>query len=147
MNIITLHPTPPTMKHAGSISDFTGQRNQELLAAFRKVFQTKSFFDITHDYALVVRTPCSRYWISEERATAVVSAMLRGHSVHYAMRKSKRDMFIDIYCRVLFDRAADPDSPLSDIVFNVVNSRAPQFYMAPRHAREILYNMKKHRPQ
>ena len=135
------------MKHAGSTSDFTEKRNQELLAAFRKVFHSKNFFDITHDYTLVVQTPCSRYWISEERATAVVSAMLRGHSVHYAMRKSKRDMFIDIYCRVLFDRAATPDSPLSDIVFNVVNSQAPQFYMAPRHAREILYKMKKRKNQ
>lgn len=135
------------MKHTGSISDFTAKRNQELLAAFRKVFQTKSFFDITNDYALVVHTPCSRFWCSEERATAVVSAMLRGRSIHFTMRKSKRDMFLDIYCRVLFDRAATPDSPLSDIVFNVVNSQAPQFYMAPRHAREILYKMKKHRPK
>ncbi len=131
------------MKHSGCYSDFTEKRNQELLAAFRRVFEEKPFFDINKDFALVVNSPCSRFWISEERATAVVSAMLHGQPILDSMRPSKREMFLDIYHRVLLIRDDFPDSPLSDIVFVVVNSGAPKFYMKPRHAREILYKMKK----
>ncbi len=131
------------MKHPGNISDFTHMRNSELLRAFRKVFAQKAFFDITKDYGQVVNTPCSRFWISEERATAVISAIMRGQPILSSMRPTKREMFLEIYRRVLAMRNDNPDMPLCDIVFHVVNSPAPKFYMKPRHAREIIYKIKK----
>lgn len=36
-----------------------------------------------------------------------------------------------------------PEKSLNDCVFEVVNSPARKFFMKPRHAREIIYNIKK----
>jgi len=130
------------MKYPGSISDFTQMRNDELIRAFRKVFAQKTFFDITKDYEQVVNMPCSRFWISEARASIVVSAIMRGQPILNTMRPTKREMFLEIYNRVLAIREKKPDTPLIDIVFEVVNSPAPKFYMKPRHARNIIYKMK-----
>ena len=68
------------MKHPGSCSEFSAQRNAELLRAYRNVLSKKSYFNVNSDFNMVVNEPCSRFWISEERAMIVVSAMLRGEN-------------------------------------------------------------------
>lgn len=131
------------MKHQGNFSDFTHLRNKELMRAFREVFAKKMSFDISKDFELVVNSPCSRFWISEERATAIISSILRGNDALVGMRQSKQEMFKEILSRVIALRDKNPDMQLRDIVFQVVNSPAPKFYMKPRHAREIIYKIKK----
>ena len=131
------------MKHAGNTSDFIEIRNKELLMAFRKVLKEKPQFDINWDFTFVVNTPCSRFCISEQRAAVVISAILRGQPVLQAMRPTKREMFLEIYSRFIALRIDHPDAPLNDLVFMAVNSPAPKFYMKPRHAREIIYKIKK----
>lgn len=131
------------MKKHGSISDFVPARNRELLHAYRKVLEKRKFFDIDKDFADVVNTPCSRYWISEERAAIVISSMLKGSNILDTMRPTKREMFLEIFFKTYIVLHEHPDWTLRDCVFDVVNSPARKFYMKPRHAREILYRMKK----
>lgn len=59
------------------------------------------------------------------------------------MRPSKREMFTEIYNRVVALKKHRPDAPLLDLVAKVVNSPAPKFYMKPRCAMEIIYKIKK----
>ena len=87
--------------------------------------------------------PCSRFWVSEERATAVISAMLRGQPILDTMRPTKREMFLEIFRRVEEKQKEFPDMPLCDIVFFVVNSPAPKFYMKPKHASDTMYKIKR----
>jgi len=131
------------MKHPGNTSYFTQMRNQELMRAFRLVLAQKKYFDVKKDFALVVELPCSRFWVSEERATAVISAMLRGQPILDTMRPTKREMFLEIFRRVKEKQQELPDIPLCDIVFLVVISPAPKFYMNPKHASDTVYKIKR----
>lgn len=132
-----------SMKHKGCISDFSARRNHELLSAFRKVIDSMDFIDINVAAEKVVNLPCSRFWISEERATAVISAIIRGQPITKSMHPTKREMINEIYSRVMAVRENNPQQNLCDIVFNIVNSPAPKFYMTPRYAINIIYKMKK----
>ena len=131
------------MKKSGHTSYFTSQRNRELMQAFRRVLAQKRYFDIKKDFQLVVEQPCSRFWVSEERATAVISAMLRNQPILYTLRPSKQEMFLEIYLRVLALKAESPSAPLFDLVFSAVNSPAPKFYMTPKYASDTIYKILK----
>lgn len=131
------------MKLPGNSPYFTHKRNRELMAAFRKVLAERRYFNIKKDFEQVVNMPCSRFWVSEDRATAVISALIRGQPVLETMRPTKREMFLEIYRRVLVKKNESPDMPLCDIVFYVVNSPAPKFYMKPKHASNTVYKIKR----
>lgn len=131
------------MKYHGCILEFTHDRNTELMAAFRKAIAKHRFIDIKAISVEVVNTPCSRFWVSEERAMVVILALLKGKPVLNAMRPTKREMFQEIYNRVLALKNQSPDVPLSTLVHNAVNSPAPKFYMTPLSAMEIIYKIKK----
>jgi len=130
------------MKHFGCILEFTDQRNKELMSAFRQALAEQDFIDIATVSEIVVNRPCSRFWVSEERALVVISALLKGKPVLDTMRETKREMFTEIFNRFLVLRASEPDTPTFDLVMRVVNSPAPKFYMRPRCAMEIIYKIK-----
>lgn len=133
------------MKHAGCILAFTRQRNKELMHAFRHALSKCSFIDIPEVSKIMVNTPCSRFWVSEERAFIVVSDLLKGRPVLETMRPMKREMFQEIFDRVVLLQKQMPDASLSVLVFEVVNSPAPKFYLEPASAMEYIYKMKKNR--
>lgn len=113
------------------------------MRAFRYVVSNSSFIDISEVSNRIVNMPCSRFWVSEERAMVVISAMLKGKPVLDTMRPTKRELFQEIYNRVIALRDQQPNTPLFDLVMQVVNSPAPKFYMRPRCAMEIIYKIKK----
>lgn len=132
------------MKHSGDILHFTCQRNRELLSAYRKIIDKCNPVDINSVAQQLADTPCSRFWVSEERALAVVSAIMRGRNfILDSMRPLKREMFLEIHARVLSLQKEQPDAPLRDLVFLAVNSPAPKFYMMPSFAIDIIYDIKK----
>lgn len=130
------------MKYHGCILEFTDKRNEELMNAFRKAIAERDFIDITEVSQVIVNMPCSRFWVSEERAMVVVAALAKGKPVLDTMRPTKREMFQEIYKRVTAIRETS-NEPLFDIVMRVVHSPAPKFYMRPRCAMEIIYKIKK----
>lgn len=86
--------------------------------------------------------PRPRFRVSEERAAAVVSAIMRGKPVLDTMRPSKREMFEEIHRRVLALKASHPDWHLSELIYEVVNSPAPKFYMEASSALERLFKIR-----
>lgn len=131
------------MKYHGCILEFTEQRNRELMRAFHETLADKSFIDISEVSQIIVNRPCSRFWVSEERAMVVMAALFKGKPVLETMRPTKREMFQEIYSRVLALQKQRPDASLYELVLKVVNSPAPKFYMRPRCAMEIIYKIKK----
>lgn len=131
------------MKKQGSILEFTEQRNKELMKAFTMALGKASFIDIKIIATEIVNTPCSRFWVSEERAASVIRAIRKNKNVLSCMRPTKREMFIEINKRVKQLRKSTPNSSLPQLVEKVVNSPAPKFYMKPRCAMEIIYKIKK----
>lgn len=131
------------MKHKGCILEFTEERNKELLRAFRMAIDKAKIIDFAEISKEVVNTPCKRFWVSEERAMTVVAAMMRGKPILCAMLPTKREMFKEIYKRVIALKKKRPKATLSQLVANVVYSPAPKFYMRPRCAMEIIYKIKR----
>lgn len=131
------------MKHQGCISDYIPQRNLELIQAYRRALSTKEFI-VRHEVCTIVaNTPCSRFWISEERATAVITDLFKGKYVLDNMRPLKREMFMELFKRTQKLRAEQPDVPLFDIVMLAVNSPAPKFYMTPDSIVQIIWRIRR----
>lgn len=131
------------MKHTGCILDFTEQRNAELLAAYRLILSQVRHINIRDVSERVVAMPCSRFWVSEERAAIVCGAMLKGEGALSQMRPTKQAMFREIFRRMQVLRERNPEATVNELVRRVVNSTAPCFYMQPRCAMEIIYKIKK----
>lgn len=129
------------MKYFGSILDFTHERNADLLRVYRAHLDSASFVIMPEIFALVADSPASRFWVSEERAAIVVSAMLAGKKLP-KMRANKREMFEEIFRRFIALRSRFPDANVSQLVAHVVNQPAPRFYLTPRTVGEIIYHIK-----
>lgn len=130
------------MKHEGCILAFTKERNREIMAAYRKAISNTDHIVIFDIAERVENTPCSRFWVSEERALAVISEMESNIDILSVMRPLKQEMYTEIYHRVQVMRESNPSMSLSDIVFHVVNSPAPRFYLRPRCVMDIIYKIK-----
>ena len=89
----------------------------------------------------VANSPCSRFWVSEERAAIVISTLLAGKVIPN-MRKNKREMFDEIFHRFLIAREQYPEKSIYALAIMVVNQPAPKFYMTPRTVGELIYRIK-----
>mgnify|MGYP007086045031 CR=1 FL=1 len=129
------------MKHFGSIMDFTRQRNDDLMRAFREQLALARFIVMPEIFELVAKSPASRFWVSGERAAIVISAMAAGKPLT-RMRSNKREMFEEIYRRFLIEREKDPKKSVYELVTKIVNQPAPKFYLTPRTVGEFIYRIK-----
>lgn len=130
------------MKSFGSVLSFTRERNAALLKAYREQIDAVGYVRLNEIVEKIVNSPSPRFWVSEERAAAVVSAIMRGKPVLETMRRSKREMFEEIHRRVVALKEVHPDWHLCRLVFEVVNSPAPKFYMEASSAQERLFKIR-----
>lgn len=132
------------MKKTGNICEFSKERDTALMAAYRAELSENLSTSIDRIAEAVAHRPCSRFWVSEERAVAVMSAMMRGKDVTTGMHASKRRMYMEIYRRFAMVRAASPDTSIASAVAEVIYTSAPEFYLSPRYVRDrIILNRSK----
>ena len=77
------------MKYYGSILDFTQERNQELMRVYQEELSKAGYIVMPKIFEQVANSPCSRFWVSEERAAIVISTLLAGKVIPN-MRKNKK---------------------------------------------------------
>lgn len=130
------------MKHHGNVSHFAAVRNRELYKAYRHALANTTYIDLRKVCRKVADTPCFRFWVSEERAFCIISEIYKGRYVLDNMKPLKREMYIEIFKRVDALRRDNPNVPLYDLVFSVVNSPAPKFYMTPESIIVIIWRIK-----
>lgn len=129
------------MKHFGCVTDYAQQRNDELLQAFiHQIAQTR-IIRMPEICRKVADSPASRFWVSEERATVVISAIIAGRPLS-RMRCNKREMFEEIYRRFITLREQYPYRTVPELVAEVVNSPAPKFYLTPRSVAQMIYRIR-----
>ena len=102
------------MKYFGSILEFTHERNKELLRVYREKCIESEYIVMTEIFEKVANSPCSRFWVSEERASIVIYTMLAKKPLPN-MRKNKREMFEEIFRRFLVVREQYPQSMISQL--------------------------------
>lgn len=129
------------MKYYGSILDFTQERNQELMRVYQDKLSKAGYIVMPEIFEQVANSPCSRFWVSEERAAIVISSLLAG-KILPNMRKNKREMFDEIFRRFLIARERYPEKSIYALAIMVVNQPAPKFYMTPRTVGELIYRIK-----
>ena len=90
----------------------------------------------------IVDMPASRFWVSTPRAAVVIACIMRGDKLHY-MRPNKREMFFEIYRRVIKLRLKYSDWSMPKLIETVIAQPAPKFYLAPGSARALILKARK----
>ncbi len=130
------------MKHKGSTSDFIPQRDRELMSCFRDILATSRGIPLREMFGMAAKRPCSRFWVAEERAAEVVSAMLRGADTDKFLPQKKR-MYQEICRRVEKYMSEHPGATMTRAVSDVVNNEAPEFFLTDKSAMVIIYRLKR----
>lgn len=131
------------MKKKNCNCEFKNERSRLLLENFRKSLAEQSTISAERAFRDAVSSPAPRFWVSEARATAVIRLMLKGKDPTVSMIAEKARMYREIYRRVVRLLEKEPAQPLGDLVFRVVNSEAPSYYMCVKHARRLVGEAKK----
>lgn len=129
------------MKHRGCVCDFSDDRDKDLLRAYRILLAESDVIN-SDIYVRVVEMPSARFWVSEERAAVVVASMMNGNRL-INHRQSKREMFQEIYRRVMLLRTKKNEQSLYELVSEVVMQPAPKFYITPGSAKLYICRAKK----
>ncbi|MDE6006060.1 MAG: hypothetical protein K2G67_00690 [Muribaculaceae bacterium] len=129
------------MKKQGSTSEFTEQRNRELHASFLHVLRTERDLPLRQMFGMAALRRCTRFWVSESRAADVIGRMMRGHSLE-GMNEKRREMFEEIYRRVIRRMSERPGLCMTHAVGEVILEEAPEFYLSGEAARSIIYRMR-----
>lgn len=131
------------MKRKGSKFEYEAERNKELLKAYCSQIEICSEIHLDEILSRVVNTPCSRFWVSDERASIVMSGIERGTANLDSMIESRKEMFLEIYDRVKALRINNPTMSLSELTNEVVKQPAPRFYLTAKSARTIIHRIRK----
>ena len=130
------------MKHKGSKFEYEDERDKDLMRAYHEQLESCDTIVLSDIFRNVVAMPSARFWVSEERAAVVIGSMLRGDELE-KMRTNAREMYFEIYKRVVSEREKYPDKSIAEIVFNVIRQPAPKFYLTPDSARVIVTRLKR----
>lgn len=130
------------MKHKGNTTDYAAERDGLLLKAYRDALSRASRICLTDIFREVAETPAPRFWVSEERAYAVITKMEAGAEVN-GMIPERQRMFREIHRRYREERARNPQLSPFAAVTKIVNSPAPRHYLTPRTIGELIYRAKK----
>lgn len=130
------------MRNRGSCFEYTEERDDDLMRAYKEQISSCDNVYLPSLLARVVKMPSKRFWVSAERASIIISEMRRGNKLTN-MRPTKRAMFDEIYQRVMILKKAHPEQPYSQLVFEVIQEPAPQFYLTPQSAKVIICKARK----
>lgn len=128
------------MKKKGNTLEFAKERREELFAAILAEGTDGKRFDLYQACGRAVARPASRFWVSEERAARVVTALAKGKPMSAKTELSKRRMYEEILRRVEAMRPGREDEPLVNLVREVVYTPAPEHYISAISAMNMYYS-------
>ena len=124
------------MRHKGNFFEYEEQRNRELMRTYRRG-QREQGLKGDALYRWVVEQASIRYWVSEEQAYRVIDKRLRGVKVDY-VSPYRQMMYDEIERQVARLDHLRPNASIYDLVFEVVNSPAPKFFLSPESAKVLI---------
>ena len=133
------------MKKKGSTSDFARQRDRELYESFKQVLATSRGVALRDMFGMAAARPASRFWVSEERAAAVIGAMMRDgvEPATAGMFAGRRAMYEELFSRVIAKMTADPSLCMTHAVGEAVCEPAPCFYLTDKSVKVIIYRIRR----
>lgn len=130
------------MKNSGSISEYSEDRNRDLLKAYRTLLAESEYISMPEIYQKVVNIPAPRFYVSETRAAVAITKIIKGDKLLY-MRPTKREMFFEIYRRYLIEKKKYPHLSLPNVLSIITEQSAPKFYLTAGSAKIYIQKAKK----
>ena len=130
------------MKHFGATMEYSEERMNDLMRAYDEYISSCGYIRMSEVYDSIVNMPSERFWVSDIRATNVICSMMRGYRLNN-MRPLKREMFEEIFSRVISLRQKNPDMTISACCSAVVAQPAPKFYLTPGSAKIMVCKARK----
>lgn len=122
--------------------EYAEERLHDLMRVYDEYIASCDYIRMPDVYRAIVNMQASRFWVSDTRATKVVYAMLRGVPIK-GMRPLKREMFDEIFRRVLDMRKHKPWLTVRACCCIVVAQPAPKFYLTPGSAKIMVCKARK----
>lgn len=123
--------------------EYSKERSDDLMRAYDEYIASCDYICMTDVYKKIVDMPSRRFWVSDLRATLVISGMMRGNAHLEKMCQSKREMYEEIYSRVLSLIERYPDKPIPKLCAMAVIQPAPKFYLTPGSAKILVCKARK----
>ncbi len=130
------------MKPKGCKFEYERERDADLLRAYRQLLGQVQRISSDDIYEKLVNMPSKRFWVSEERASIVISLMLKGKDTNIKT-PDRKEMFDEIFRRYIKMKKERPELSHNDIIFDVLRQQAPKFYTTPKTAKFLLVYAKK----
>lgn len=131
------------MKHTGALMEYSQERSDALMKAYDEYISSCSHINMSEVYNKIVNTPADRFWVSDKRADTVISTIIRGESRLDKMRPLKREMYEELYRRVIELKKIHPDFSTFKLCSIVVLQPAPKFYLTPGTAKTMVCKARK----
>ena len=129
------------MRRKGDVSYLVELRNKEMYCTFKRIVDSCSGKIRTERiFSQVVKSPSRRFWISAESANVAVCKMMRGECP--AKTDTIRRQYEEIYRRFLVERKKYPNDCVLEIVKRIVVQQAPELYMVPNTAKQIINSIR-----
>jgi len=130
------------MKCHGAIMEYAEERMKDLMRAYDEYISSCKQIRMDEVYSSIVSMASRRFWVSDERAVQVICSMLKGGHLG-KMRPLKREMFEEIFRRVIDMHQKSPELTLKECCSLVVSSPAPKFYLSPGSAKVMVCKARK----
>ena len=119
------------------------ERDKDLLRAYREVLEKTGYpFSLTEVMEKTVKKPAKRFYASFRYVYECIKALKDGRPIRY-QQKEKERMIYEIWVRVQVEEKCNPDIKLNELVENILDSPAPEFFLKPSSAEVILCKAKR----
>jgi hypothetical protein len=132
------------MKKKGSIMEYSNERSEDLFRVYKEYIANCKYITMPEVYKTITNMPSRRFWVSDTRAALVVSSIIReGKQVLNSMWLLKREMYEEIYNRVIELKKTYPNKSITELCSSVVEQPAPKFYLTPGSAKILLCKIRR----
>lgn len=122
--------------------EYSEERINDLMRAYDEYISSCDYIRMPEVYNKIVNMKARRFWVSDIRATKVIYSMLKGIPLK-GMRPLKKEMFEEIYRRVLLMKKEHPERSIRTCCCIVVAQPAPKFYLTPGSAKIMVCKSRK----
>lgn len=127
----------------GDVMEYSDARFSDLMRAYDEYMDKCKYIRMPEVYHAVANMPAKRFWVSTIRAALVISAMIRGEDPLKKMRGSKKEMYLEIYKRVMELRENNKTALITELCDIVVAQPAPKFYLTPKTVKVMICKRRK----
>lgn len=122
--------------------EYIEQRNRDLFEAFKRIIDDTPFpIRLKDVLPRTVCQPAKKFYISSRNAMEMVVRLRNGEIIDMTPERSR--LFRNIMDLVAEQELKKPGTPLRNIIEEVIDMPAPEFYLKPSSAKIILHYERK----